>query len=161
MSRFKILQTSFLIFLVKISIVLHLEKVEKYSSWQKFQLKKKYFTVDQAIRVRVWPNLVLEELFLQIFGKNMFIQLFKDNFYNDVEWQTDFYRISQVFNCDWLKENSKISPKLTPTLSAWLLRSHLTFKSILRETVFLDQLHDFPLLSSNSFSQLFLKSKIM
>ena len=159
MSRFKILQALISIFLVKISFVLDLEKVAKYSSWQKFQLKKKYFTADQAIRVRVWPNLVLEELFfLQIFGKNIFIKLFKDNFYNDVEWQTDFYRISQVFNCDWLKENSKISPKLTPTLSPWLLRSHLTFKSILRETVFLDQLHDFPL---NSFLEPFLKSKIM
>ena len=32
---------------------------------------------------------------------------------------------------------------LTPTLSAWLLRSHWTLKSILQETLFLDQLHDF------------------
>ena len=40
---------------------------------------------------------------------------------------------------------------LTPTLSAWLLRSHFTLKSILQETLFLDQLHDFSLLSLHSF----------
>ena len=50
---------------------------------------------------------------------------------------------------------------LTPTLSAWRLRSHRTLKSILQETLFLDQLHDFSLLSLNSFLQPFLKSKIM
>ena len=50
---------------------------------------------------------------------------------------------------------------LTPTLSIWLLRSHWTLKSILRETLFLDQLHDFSSLSLNSFLKPFLKSKIM
>ena len=50
---------------------------------------------------------------------------------------------------------------LTPTLSAKLLRSHLTLKSILQEILFLDQLHDFWLPSINSFLQPFLKSKIM
>ena len=49
--------------------------------------------------------------------------------------------------------------KLTPTLSAWLLRSHWTLKSILREILFLDQF-DFLLTSLNSFLQPFLKSKI-
>ena len=46
-------------------------------------------------------------------------------------------------------------------LSAWLLRSHWTLKSILQETLFLDQVHDFSLLSLNSFLQPFLKSKII
>ena len=40
---------------------------------------------------------------------------------------------------------------LTPTLSAWLLRIHWALKSILRQTLFLDQLHDSSLLSLNSF----------
>ena len=51
--------------------------------------------------------------------------------------------------------------ELTPTLSAWLLRSHWALKSILREIIFLDQLHDFSLLSLNSSLQPFLKSKFM
>ena len=50
---------------------------------------------------------------------------------------------------------------LSTTLSAWLLCSHWTLKSILRETLFPDQLHDFSLLSLNSFLQPFFKSKIM
>ena len=62
------------------------------------------------------------------------------------------------------KELNKIVSRklmLSPTLSAWLLRSHWTLKSILQETLFLDQLHDFSLLLLNSFSQQFLKSKVM
>ena len=51
--------------------------------------------------------------------------------------------------------------KLTPTLSAWRLSSHLALKLILWETLFLDQLHDFSLLSLYSFLQLFSKSKFM
>ena len=43
---------------------------------------------------------------------------------------------------------------LTPTLSACLLRSYLTLKSILQETLFLDQLHDFSLLSLLSYQTL-------
>ena len=50
---------------------------------------------------------------------------------------------------------------LTPTLSAWLLRSHWTFKSIFQETPFLDQLHNFSFLSLNSFLQPFFKEKTM
>ena len=40
---------------------------------------------------------------------------------------------------------------LTPTLAAWPLRSHTALKSILWQTLFLDHLHDFSLLSLNSF----------
>ena len=36
---------------------------------------------------------------------------------------------------------------LSPTVSAWPLRGHTALKSILWETLFLDQLHDFSLLS--------------
>ena len=50
---------------------------------------------------------------------------------------------------------------LTPRLAAWPLRDHTALKSILWKALFLDQLHDFSLLSSNSFLQLFLKSKFM
>ena len=49
----------------------------------------------------------------------------------------------------------------TPTLSAWLLCSHWTLISILQETLFLNQLHDFSLSSFNSFLQPFLISKII
>ena len=48
---------------------------------------------------------------------------------------------------------------LTPTLTLWTLRGHTALKSILWETLFLDQLHDFSLLSLNSFLHLFLKSE--
>ena len=50
---------------------------------------------------------------------------------------------------------------LTPTLSAWPLRGHTALKSIFLETLFLDQLHDFSLLSLNKFLHLFLKTKFM
>ena len=40
-----------------------------------------------------------------------------------------------------------ISKQLTPTLSAWPLRVRMTLKSILWETLFLDQLHYFSFLS--------------
>ena len=40
---------------------------------------------------------------------------------------------------------------LTPTQAAWPLRGHTALKLILWETLFLDKLHDFSLLSSNSF----------
>ena len=62
------------------------------------------------------------------------------------------------------KELNKIVSRklmLSPTLSAWLLRSHWTLKSILQETLFLDQLHDVSFLSSKSFLQTYLKPKIM
>ena len=59
----------------------------------------------------------------------------------------------------WL--NTNVQHYLTRTLSAWLLRSHWALKSIFRETLFLDQLHDFWLLSLNSFLHPFLKSKFM
>ena len=52
-----------------------------------------------------------------------------------------------------------IERNLTPTLSAWPLRGHTALKSILRETLFLDQLHDSSLSSSNSFLHSFIKSK--
>ena len=48
---------------------------------------------------------------------------------------------------------------LTPTLSSWPLRGHTTIKPILWETLFLNQLHDFSLLSKYSFLHPFLKSK--
>ena len=51
--------------------------------------------------------------------------------------------------------------QLTPTLSAWPLRGHTVLKSILWETVFLDQMHYFSLLPLNTFLQLFLKLKYM
>ena len=59
-----------------------------------------------------------------------------------------------------------ISAGLTPTLSAWPLRGHWALKSILWETLYdiglyLNQLHDFSLLSLNSFLHPFLKSKFM
>ena len=41
------------------------------------------------------------------------------------------------------------------------LRGHTALKSILWETLFLDKLHDFSLLSSNSFLNSFLESKFM
>ena len=50
---------------------------------------------------------------------------------------------------------------LTPTMAAWPLRGHTALKSILRETLFLNQLHDFSLLSVNSFLHPVLKSKFM
>ena len=50
---------------------------------------------------------------------------------------------------------------LTPTLAAWPLRDHTALKSILWETLFLDQLHCFSLLSLNSFLHSFLKSKVV
>ena len=50
---------------------------------------------------------------------------------------------------------------LTATLSAEPQCDHMAFKSILRETQFLDQLHDFSLLSLKSFSHPFMKSKFM
>ena len=49
---------------------------------------------------------------------------------------------------------------LTPTLSIWPLRVHTTLKSIFWETLFLDQLHDFSLLSLNSFFILIYEIKI-
>ena len=50
---------------------------------------------------------------------------------------------------------------LTSTLSAWPLRGYTALKSILLETQFLDQLHDFSLSSLNSFLHPFLKSKFI
>ena len=50
---------------------------------------------------------------------------------------------------------------LTPTLAEWPLRGHMALKSILWETLFLDQLHDFSLLSLISFLHPFLRSKFM
>ena len=52
-----------------------------------------------------------------------------------------------------------LSCLLSPTLSAWPLRGHTALKSILCETLFLDQMHDFSLLTLNSFLQPFSKSK--
>ena len=49
----------------------------------------------------------------------------------------------------------------TPTLSAWPLLDNTALKSILWETLFLDQLQDFSLLFLNSFLPSFLKSKFM
>ena len=63
-----------------------------------------------------------------------------------------------IYNTMYQYHNFNILWFLTPTLSAWPLRSHWALKSILWETLFLDQLHDFSLLSSNSFLQPFLKS---
>ena len=40
---------------------------------------------------------------------------------------------------------------LTPTLAAWPLCGHTALKSTLWETLFLDKLHDFSLISWNSF----------
>ena len=40
---------------------------------------------------------------------------------------------------------------LTPTLSAWPLRGLTALEPIFWETLFLDQLYDFSLLSLNSF----------
>ena len=57
--------------------------------------------------------------------------------------------------------HSAIKSMLTLTLSAWPLRNHTAKKSILWESVFLDQLHDFSLLSLNSYLQLFFKAKFM
>ena len=48
-----------------------------------------------------------------------------------------------------------------PTLAAWPLRGRTALKSILWETLFLDQLRDFSLLSLNSFLQPFSISKFM
>ena len=56
---------------------------------------------------------------------------------------------------------SKGKKILTSTLSAWPLRGHTALKSILGETLFLNQLHDLSLLSLNSFLHPFLKSKFM
>ena len=64
---------------------------------------------------------------------------------------------TRVFETD--KSRNVFSP--TPTLAAWPLRRHTALKSILLETLFLDQLYDFPLLSLNSLLHLFLKSKFM
>ena len=50
---------------------------------------------------------------------------------------------------------------LTPTLSAWPQCDHTALKSILRETLFLDQLYDFSSLSFNSNLHLFLKLKFL
>ena len=50
---------------------------------------------------------------------------------------------------------------LTPSLSAWPLRGHTALKSILWETLFLDQFHKFSLLSLNSFLQLLYKLLIL
>ena len=41
------------------------------------------------------------------------------------------------------KANDQVKKRLTPTLAAWPLRGHTAWKSILRETLFMDQLHDF------------------
>ena len=50
---------------------------------------------------------------------------------------------------------------LTPTLTAWPLSGHTALKSILWATLFLYQLHNFLLLSLNSFLHSFLKLKFM
>ena len=49
----------------------------------------------------------------------------------------------------------------TPTLAAWPSRGHTALKSILWETLLLDQLHDFSLLFLNSFLHPFYKLKFM
>ena len=54
---------------------------------------------------------------------------------------------------------SNLKIRLTTTLSAWPLPGLTALKSISWETLFLDQLHDFSLLSSNSFLDPFMKSK--
>ena len=51
--------------------------------------------------------------------------------------------------------------ELTPRLATWPLRGHRALKSFLWQTVFLDRLRDFSLLSLNSFFRPFLKSKFM
>ena len=56
---------------------------------------------------------------------------------------------------------SSVSYSSTPTLAAWPLRGRTALKLIFWETLFLDQLHDFSLLSFNSFLHQFLKSKFM
>ena len=64
----------------------------------------------------------------------------------------------------WMKQffqNLESKSRLTPTLAVRPLRGLWAFKSILWETLFLDQLHDFSLLSANSFLHLFLESKFM
>ena len=48
---------------------------------------------------------------------------------------------------------------LTPTLAAWPLRGHRALKSILWEMLLLNQLHDFSLLSLNSFLRSFMNAK--
>ena len=50
---------------------------------------------------------------------------------------------------------------LTLRLAAWPLCGHTALKAILRETLFLDQRHDFSLLSLISFQHPFLKSIFM
>ena len=50
---------------------------------------------------------------------------------------------------------------LTPTPTAWPLRGHTALKSILWEILFLDQLHDFSVLSLNLFLHSFFESKFM
>ena len=60
---------------------------------------------------------------------------------------------------DILVTQRTLNSLLTHTLSAWPLRSHWALKSISRKTVFLDQLHEFSLLSLNSFLHRFLISK--
>ena len=54
---------------------------------------------------------------------------------------------------------SNVSHILTPAMSAWPLCGQVALKSISWITLFLDQLHDFLLLSLNSFLHTFLKSK--
>ena len=61
----------------------------------------------------------------------------------------------------WGKIIKSIFAWLTPTLSAWPLRGHTALKSILWETLFLDQFHDFSLLSLNTLLHPFLRSKFM
>ena len=56
---------------------------------------------------------------------------------------------------------SKFLAKPSSQAVGMAVRSHWTLKSIKRETLFLDQLHDFSLLSLNSFLHSFLKSKVI
>ena len=50
---------------------------------------------------------------------------------------------------------------ITPTLSAWSMRGQPAFRSILKQTLFLNQLHELSLLSLNSLLQQFFKSKFI
>ena len=73
-----------------------------------------------------------------------------------------FWKQSKERNFSWTsKDFLEQFIVLTPWLAAWPLRGQTALKSILWETLFLDQLHDFSLLSLNSISHPFLKSKFM
>ena len=67
-------------------------------------------------------------------------------------------QISRIKN----NQKSLIRPRpLTTQLAAWPLRGHTALKSILWETLFLDQQYDFSLIFLNSFLHSFVKSNFM